>query len=102
MSRELASIWPCMFPKVATVITLSMEAEGVAEAELTQATILHAKELCARLRADQCWADFIDPVRGRPHYTKLLAPYSEVRAVLSLRVQTLGDCKVSVAKSFAA
>ena len=34
-------------------------------------------------------------MRGRPHYTKLLAPYSEVRAVLSLRVQTLGDCKVS-------
>ena len=63
MSRELASIWPFMFPKVATVITLSMEAGGVAEAELTQACILHAKELCARLRAEQCWADFIDPVR---------------------------------------
>ena len=61
--RELASIWPFMFPKVATVITLSMEAGGVAEAELTQACILHAKELCARLRAEQCWADFIDPVR---------------------------------------
>ena len=52
-----------MFPKLATVITLFMEAEGVAEAELTQATILHAKEVCARLRAEQCWADFIDPVR---------------------------------------
>ena len=35
-------------------------------------------------------------MRGRPHYTKLLAPYSEVRAVLSLRLQTLGDCKVTV------
>ena len=35
-------------------------------------------------------------MRGRPHYTKLLAPYSEVRAVLSLRVQTQGDCKVTV------
>ena len=96
MSRELASIWPFMFPKVATVITLSMEAGGVAEAELTQACILHAKELCARLQAKQCWADFIDPVWGRPHYTKLLAPCSEVRAVLSLRIQTQGDCKVSV------
>ena len=52
-----------MFPKLATVITLSMEAEGVEEEELTQACILHAKELCARLREEQCWADFIDPVR---------------------------------------
>ena len=42
-----------MFPKVATVITLSMEANGVAEADLIQACILHAKELCARLRAEQ-------------------------------------------------
>ena len=96
MFRELASIWPFMFPKVATVITLTAEAGGVAEAELTQACILHAKELCARLQAMQCWADFIDPIRGRPHYTKLLAPCSEVRAVLSLRIQTLGDCKASV------
>ena len=63
MSRELASIWPFMFPKVATMITLFMEAGGAEEAELTQACILHAKEICARLRAEQCWADFIDPVR---------------------------------------
>ena len=96
MSRELASIWPFMFPKVATVITLTAEAGGVAAAEPTQACILHAKELCARLQARQCWADFIDPVRGRPHYTKLLAPCSEVRAVLGLSIQTQGDCKVSV------
>ena len=63
-----------MFPKVATVITLSMEAEGVVEAELTQATILHAKELCARLRAEQCWADFIDPVREsfKPRLARIL------------------------------
>jgi hypothetical protein len=57
-----------------------------------------AKEICARLKEDGFWADFLDPCSGTPYYgvhtNTTMFETDEKFRLLGFRIEDLGCCKV--------
>lgn len=72
--------------------------------KLTEDFVSAAKEMCARLKNDGYWADFIDPSSGTPYYgghtNSAMFETDERYRLLGFRIEDLGCCKVISHKQF--
>nr|ACO14676.1 C2orf25 homolog, mitochondrial precursor [Caligus clemensi] len=81
------------------------EATEVEREELTEHFVEIAKEVCARIKDQGYWADFIHPSTGMPHYANsggmmTFTETDEKFRLLGFRIEDLGCCKVLVHKDF--
>jgi len=71
---------------------------------LTEHYVAAAKEICARLKDDNYWADFIDPCSGKPYYGShtptTMFETDEKYRLLGFRIEDLGCCKVLCHKEY--
>ena len=78
-----------------------MEAE---REQLTEHFFAAAKEICARLKSEGLWGDFIDPSSGTPyfgtHTNTSMFETDEKYRLLGFRIEDLGCCKVICHREF--
>jgi len=111
LRRQLADLFPGLnlVDGPLTILTISLRSEydmstwsdEVEEEreQLTEHTVVMAKEICGRLKEEGYWADFIDPCSGTPHYgahtnTTMFETDEKLRLLSGFRIEDLGCCKV--------
>eukprot|EP00096_Caligus_rogercresseyi_P010244 TRINITY_DN3667_c0_g1_i1.p1 TRINITY_DN3667_c0_g1~~TRINITY_DN3667_c0_g1_i1.p1 ORF type:complete len:303 (-),score=105.14 TRINITY_DN3667_c0_g1_i1:165-1073(-) len=82
------------------------EATEAERDELTEHFVEIAKEICARIKDQGYWADFIHPSSGAPFYARnnpsgmTFLETDEKLRLLGFRIEDLGCCKVLMHKDF--
>lgn len=89
-----------------TLNDMSMWSEDMEEEreKLCEHFVAAAKEICARLKAEGYWADFVCPTSGKPYYgpntSTSMFETDEKYRLLGFRIEDLGCCKVISHRDF--